>query len=464
MKKKNRKRRKIVHLDVLKQIRPHAAGIDIGDEDIWGSVPEDRDAEPVRCFGTFTRDLYELCHWLIQCGIETVAMESTGIYWIPLFEILENNGIEVYLVNPNHVKNIAGKKDDIEDCQWLRQLHTYGLLRASFVPEKDIRPVRELSRQRDMLIESRAKHIQHMQKALHKMNLQLDNVITDITGKTGMKIMRAIIAGERDPKILASYRDPNCKNNYATIEKSLEGFYHDEQVFSLKQAIDLYDYYGQQMRECDRKIEEYLQKIPTKVNPDERPLKPSVKTNSNCKNAPDFDLRNYLYRLCGVDLTAIDGLNASTIFTTLSETGVDMSHWRTEKHFCSWLCLCPNNKISGGKVLSTKTRKTKSRANKALRQAAQSLHRSPSYLGAYFRRMRIRLGPAQAITATAHKLACIIYFMLKEQREYIDLGEDYYLKKNRDREIEKLHKKANALGFYITPVVLPQKVEYQSIA
>jgi transposase len=223
MKKKNRKRRKAVNLDVLKQIRPNAAGIDIGDEDIWASVPEDRDQEPVKCFGTFTRDLHELVHWLIQCGIETVAMESTGIYWIPLFEMLESNRIEVYLVNPNHVKNIAGKKDDIEDCQWLRQLHTYGLLRASFVPEKDIRPVRELSRQRDMLIESRAEHIQHMQKALHKMNLQLDNVITDITGKTGMKILRAIVAGERNPKILASYRDPNCKNNYETLFVPLFG-------------------------------------------------------------------------------------------------------------------------------------------------------------------------------------------------------------------------------------------------
>lgn len=457
MKKKNRKRRKIVNLDVLKQIRPNAAGIDIGDEDIWASVPEDRDQEPVRCFGTFTTDLHELVHWLIQCGIETVAMESTGIYWIPLFEMLENNRIEVYLVNPNHVKNIAGKKDDIEDCQWLRQLHTYGLLRASFVPEKDIRPVRELSRQRDMLIESRAKHIQHMQKALHKMNLQLDNVITDITGKTGMKILRAIIVGERNPKILASYRDPNCKNKYETIEKSLEGFYHDEQVFSLKQAIDLYDYYGQLIRECDRKTEEYLKKIPAKVNVDDKPLKPSAKKNSHCKNAPEFNLRSYLYNICGVDLTAIDGLNASTVFTIISETGVDTSPWRTEKHFSSWLCLCPNNKISGGKVLSTRTRKSKSRASKALRQAAQSLHRSPSYLGAYYRRMRIRLGPAQAITATARKLACIIYLMLKEQKEYIDFGEDYYLKKNRERELKKLTKKATALGFYITPAVLPKK-------
>jgi transposase len=453
-KKKNRKRRKqkVVNLDVLEQIRQNAAGIDIGDEEIWVSVPEDRDKEPVRCFETFTRDLHELTYWLIQCGIKTVAMESTGIYWIPLFDILENNGIEVFLVNPRHVKNIAGKKDDIEDCQWLRQLHTYGLLRASFVPEKHIRPVRELSRQRDMLIESRARHIQHMQQALHKMNLQLDNVITDITGQTGMKIMRAIVAGNCDPKILAGYRDPNCKNSRETIEKSLEGFYSAEQVFKLKQAIDLYDYYGRMITECDRKTEEYLKKIPAKVNPDEKPLPSSKKTNSHCKNAPDYDLRSQLYRLSGVDLTAIDGLNASTVFTILSETGVDMSKWETEKHFASWLCLCPNNKRSGGKILSTRTRKTKSRANRALRQGARSLHRSPTYLGAYFRRMRVRLGAAKAVTATAHKLACIIYKMLKEQIEYVDAGEDFYLKKNREREIKRLNKRANALGFYITPI------------
>jgi len=449
--KKNRKRRKRVNLDVLKQINLNAGGIDIGDEDIWVAVPEDRDEQPVRQFGTFTVDLHDIAHWLIQCEVTTVAMESTGIYWIPLYDILEQNGIEVYLVNPQHVKNIAGKKDDAEDCQWLWQLHTYGLLRASFVPAKDIRPVRELSRQRDMLIESRARHIQHMQQALHKMNLQLDNVITDITGKTGMKILRAIVAGERDPKILASYRDPNCKNSRETIEKSLAGFYNADQVFKLKQAIDLYDYYGQMIIECDRKTEEYLKRIPVKTNADEKPLPPSQKINSRCKNASAYDLRGYLYEICGVDLTAIDGLNASTVFTMLSETGVDMSKWPKDKNFASWLCLCPNNRRSGGKVLSTRTRKTNSRANKALRQAAYSLHRSPSYLGAYFRRMRARLGAAMAITATARKLACIIYKMLKEQIEYVDLGEDFYLRKNRNREIQKLIQKAGALGFYITP-------------
>jgi len=451
-KKKNKKQRKIVNLDILKQIRLNAAGIDIGDEEIWVSVPEDRDEEHVRCFDTFTKDLHEITSWLIECKIETVAMESTGIFWIPLYDILENNGIEVFLINPQHVKSIAGKKDDIRDSQWLRQLHTYGLLKASFIPDKHIRPVRELSRQRDMLIDSRARHIQHMEQALHKMNLQLDNVITDITGKTGMKIIRAIVAGQRDPKVLACHRDPNCKNSIETIEKSLQGFYNDEQVFKLKQAVELYDYYSRIIKDCDREIEKYLKKIPAKVNPEEKSLKPSKKINSNCKNSPDFDLRSQLYRMCGVDLTAIDGLNASTVFTILSDTGVDMSRWYTEKHFASWLCLCPNNKKSGGKVLSTKTRKTKSRANKALRLSARSLYRSQSYLGAYYRRMRTRLGPAKAITATAHKLACIIYLMIKEQQEYVDLGGDFYQKKYREREIRKLNKKAADLGFQITPM------------
>lgn len=450
--KKNRKQRKVVHLDVLEQIRRNAAGIDVGNEELWVSVPEDRDEEAVRRFGTFTADLHELAHWLKACGVETVAMESTGIYWIPLFDILEQNGIEVYLVNARHAKNVAGRKDDILDCQWLRQLHTYGLLRASFIPEKDIRALRDLGRHRDMLIDYRGSHIQHMQKALHLMNLQLDNVISDITGKTGMQILRAIVAGERDPKTLARHRDPNCKNSQETIKKSLEGFYNEEQVFQLAQALDLYDYYTQKIRQCERKIEEQFNKMPMTVDLDQKPLPPSKKTNSRCKNAPEFDLRSYLYRLCGTDLTAIDGLNAVTIYTILSEIGLDMSRWPTVKHFTSWLCLSPNNKKSGGKVLSTRTRKTTNRANKALRQAAQSLHRSQSYLGAYYRRMRTRLGPAKAITATARKLACIIYIMLNEQTEYFDIGEDYYLEKNREREIKKLNKKANAIGFYITPM------------
>jgi hypothetical protein len=296
----------------------------------------------------------------------------------------------------------------------------------------------------------RAAHIQHLQKALHLMNLQLDNVITDITGLTGMKIIRAIVAGERDAKKLARYRDSHCQNSQQTIEQSLQGQYSDEYVFQLKQALELYDVYTEKIRECEREIHKQYERLPEKVDPKDKPLPPSSKS-SNCKNEPLFDLRSCLYRTCGVDLTEVNGLNSVTVHNIISETGVDMSKWPTYKHFSSWLGVSPANEISGGKVLRSKTKKTANRANKALRQAAQSLHRSKSYLGAYYRKMRTRLGAAKAITATAHKLARIIYVMLKEQKEFVDLGADYFLQQNKKREIKKLVQKAAALGFYITP-------------
>lgn len=451
-KSKKKDSKAIPRLESLKQLKLNAAGIDIGAAEIWVCVPEDRDEQPVRRFGTFTSDLYNIAAWLKNCGVDTVAMESTGIYWIPLYEILEENGLDVNLVNPRYVKHVPGRKSDILDCQWLQQLHSYGLLSPSFRPEKETRKLRDLSRHRDNLIRYRAAHIQHMQKALRLMNLQLANVISDITGKTGMRIIRAIVSGQRRPEVLATYRDPNCKNDQKTIEKSLQGNYAEEYVFQLKQALELYDYYTEKIKECEREIEKQFTRIPGRVDPKVKPLGPSTKTNSHCKNEPDFDLRSQLYRMCGVDLTAVDGLNAVTVHNVVTETGVDMNKWPTVKHFASWLSLSPYNDISGGKILRTKTKKTKSRANKALRQAAQSLSRSNSYLGAYYRRMHARLGPAKAITATAHKLARIIYVMLKEQIEYVDLGPDYYLTKNRQREVKKLLKKASALGFYITPI------------
>jgi transposase len=450
--KKKRGGGEIPKLDSLKQINLNAAGIDIGSNEIWVCVPEDRDKQPVKKFGTFTCDLHKIAAWLRECGVDTVAMESTGVHWIPLYDLLEEKGFDVNLVNPRHVKHVPGRKSDILDCQWLQQLHTYGLLSASFRPDIETRKLRELSRHRDNLIRYRADHIQHMHKAMHLMNVQLDNVISDITGKTGMRIMRAIVAGQRDPKVLASYRDPNCKNSRKVIEKSLEGNYAEEYVFQLKQVLELYDFYTSQMAVCDREIEKQYAKMTPKVDGEQKPLPPSSKTNSHCKNQPDFDLRSSLYRMCGVDLTEIDGLNSVTVHNVISETGVDMSRWPTEKHFCSWLSLSPGNEISGGKVLRTRTKKTANRANKALRQAAQSLHRSPSYLGAYYRRMRTRLGAPKAITATGHKIARIIYVMIKEQREYVDLGADHYLIRNREREIKKLRKKACALGLDLTPI------------
>lgn len=450
MKKKKKRSRTIPKMESLKQLNFNAAGIDIGATEIWVCVPQDRDEKAVRQFGTFSCELHDIVIWLKECGVDTVAMESTGIYWIPLYDLLERNGFQVYLVNAKHVKNVPGRKSDLLDCQWLQQLHTYVLLRNSFRPEQEIRKLRDLDRHRDNLISYRGAHIQHMQKALHLMNLQLDNVIEDITGLTGMKIIRAIVAGERDAKKLACYRDPRCKNSQETIAHSLQGQYSNEYVFQLKQALELYDVYTEKIRECEREIQKQYERIPEKVDPKEEPLPPSSK-DSNCKNEPLFDLRSCLYRTCGVDLTEVNGLNSVTVHNIISETGVDMSKWPTYKHFTSWLGVSPANEISGGKVLKSKTKKTANRANKALRLAARSLHHSNSYLGAYYRRMRTRLGASKAITATAHKLARIIYIMLKEQKEFVDLGADYFQQKNREREIKKLLKKANALGFYLSP-------------
>jgi len=453
MKKNKNKFHVIPKVESLKQLNLNAAGIDIGSAEIWVCVPEDRDSSPVQRFDSFTCDLNKIASWLKTCQIDTVAMESTGVYWIPLYDFLEKEGFRVLLVNAKQVKNVPGRKSDILDCQWIQQLHTYGLLRASFRPDREIRELRDLNRHRDNLFCDRARQIQHMQKALHLMNIPLDNVISDITGKTGMKIIRAIVSGQRDPQFLSRYRDPNCKNSEEVIAKSLEGTYAKEHLFSLKQSLQLYDYYTDLIKVCDQEMEE-VHKHWNKNQTNQKPLPPSRKKYSHCKNAPDYDLRSYLYQLCGVDMTQADGFNAVSIQDIVSETGIDMSKWRTEKHFTSWLCTSPYNDISGGKVLKSRTKKTKNRANLAFRQCAQSLLHSKSALGAYARRMHNRLGGPKAITATANKLARLYYIMMKTKREYVDLGEDYYIKKNKEREIKKLAKRANALGLYLVPAEL----------
>jgi transposase len=440
-------------LESLKQINPNAAGVDVGAAELYVCVPEDRTPAPVRVFQTFTSDLQEIAAWLKQCGVTSVAMESTGIYWIPLYEVLEAAGFEVKLVNAREAKNMPGRKSDILDCQWIQQLHSYGLLTASFRPAKDIVAIRSLVRHRNRLIEGRAVHIQHMQKALHLMNLQLDNVLSDITGVSGLRILRAIVAGERDLDTLASYRDPSCKNPTAMIRKSLEGNYQEEHLFQLKQSLELYDYYTAMIQECDREIQKKYKKIPSQADPQVKPLPPSKrKQKKPRKNDPTFDLRTELYKMAGVDLTAVDGCNANTIQAVVSETGTDMQPWKTCGHFASWLRLCPHNDISGGKVLKSRSQKTKNRANTALRLAAQSLTHSDSWLGAFYRRQRARLGAPKAIIATAHKIARIIYYMLKFKIEYVDLGAEYYETKHKKRLIKSLTKKAASLGFTLAPV------------
>jgi transposase len=452
IKRKKKKTLSIPRLENLKQINLNAAGIDVGASELYVCVPQDRDPKPVRVFQTFTDDLHQLAAWLKQCGISSVAMEATGIYWIPLYEVLEAAGFEVKLANAREAKNLPGRKSDILDCQWIQQLHSYGLLTASFRPSQSIVALRSLVRHRESLIAARSADILRMQKALHLMNLQLDNVLSDITGVSGMRILRAIVAGERDLDVLASYRDPNCKSSSQVIRRSLEGNYQAEHLFQLQQSLALYDYYTQLVVDCDQQIEKCYQALSAQRTAPPQPLPPSRKPQQKKrprKNDPTFDLRSHLYQLAGVDLTAIDGCNAATIQVVLSETGVDMRPWRTERHFASWLGLCPHNDISGGKVLRSRSKKTKNRANTALRLAAQSLKDSQSWLGAYFRRQRSRLGAPQAIVATAHKIARLIYFMLKQSREFRDLGADYYEAQYRWRQIRSLEKKAETLGLQV---------------
>lgn len=449
MKKREKILKAIGKLGPLEQINLDAGGVDIGSAEIWACVPNDRDEQFVQCFDTFTADLHKLTAWFKACGVDTVAMESTGIYWIPLYRILEQNGIAVYLVNAQEAKNVPGRKTDIKDCQWLQQLHTYGLLKASFIPNEQIRKLRDLGDHRDNLIRHRATQIQYMQKALHLMNLQLDNVISDITGKTGMAIIRDIIAGERDPKVLAKHRDPNCKNPQEVIEKSLEGSYCSEHIFQLTQSLELYDFFSQKIIDCEKEIEQLYSQFESAANPEDLP--PTHKKDSHTKNKMNFDLRSHLFRITGVDLTAVDSLNAQTVHTVLSVTGLDMTPWKTYKHFAAWLRLCPKNDKTAGKVIRKSTGKTKNKATQALKQAAKSLQRSKSYLGAYFRRMKAIHGHDKAVTIAAHKLARIIYHMLQNKQPYVDPGEDYFIEQNKEREIRKLIKKATKFGFYLQP-------------
>ena len=449
-KKRSKRQKKAKDLDALEQINLNAAGIDIGAEEVYVAVPQGRDEESVRSFPTFTADLHRLADWLEACGIETVAMESTGVYWIPLFEILESRGFEVYLVNARHIKNVSGRKSDVLDCQWIQQLHTYGLLQPSFRPPEQICALRSVVRHRDMLIKYRSAHIQHMQKALTVMNLRLTNVLSDITGVTGMKIIRSIIAGERNPEVLASFRHSNCAKSQAEIAKSLEGNYKREHLFALKQSLELYDFYDQQLKDCDTELEALYQEFDIPDEPGTPP--PDPRKRKRRKNQPHFDLAQSLYCITGVDLTAVDGLEAMTVQDILSEIGTDMSPWPTAKHFASWLRLSPNNKVTGGKVKQRGTLPSQNRANTAFRMAAQSLARSDCALGAFYRRIRARHGGPKAVTATAHKLARIVYFMLKNRQPYHDPGADYYEEQYRLRAIRNLQRRASKLGMRLEPV------------
>jgi transposase len=450
-----RKKKKIKHeVQPLHVMQPNSAGIDIGAAEIYVAVPEDRSDKPVRCFDTFTEDLHKAAQWLKACGIESIAMESTGVYWIPVFQILEAYGFDVLLVNAKHVKNVPGRKTDVQDCQWLQYLHSVGLLRGSFRPDQDICAVRSLLRHRDNLVKAASSHVQHMQKSLTQMNLQIHNVISDITGVTGMAIIDAILAGQRDPNKLAELRDPRIKADKKTIAKSLTGDYRREHLFTLKQALQSYRNYRELIVECDKEIEAHLNEFDSRVDIDQSPLDPpsSKKTKKKPKaNQPDFDLKTHMYRLLGTDLSRIDGVNDLTAHVFFTEVGPDLSAFKNASHFCAWLGLCPHNKISGGKVLSSRTRPGSNRLAQALRMSANSLWSSKSYLGEYFRRMRARHGAPKAVTATAHKLARIIFHLVKNQKSFNETIFADQEQAHQRRLQKRVANQAKSLGFKLVP-------------
>jgi transposase len=440
-------------LDELACVHPNAAGLDIGSDTIVVAIPPDRDPLPVRAFQTFTVDLQALVAWLQGCGIDTVVMESTGVFWIPIYELLEQAGIVPYLVNARHVKTVPGRKTDWNDAQWLQKLHALGLLQASFRPDAEIRTLRTLARYRAELIERRAPHINHMIQAMGHMNLHLNLVLADITGVSGLAMLRAIIAGERDPQQLAEFRQPGCKHTQAEIVKALSGRWDDAQLFILKQSVDVFDYYTTKMVECDGQLEQLYQAMESRREKDAPlPDLPPAKGESKSKNAMTFNARAQIARLIGVDLVAVMGLSAITVQTIISEIGTDMERFPTVKHFCSWLGLAPHNDISGGKVLRSRTMKVHSRANQAFRQAAHSVTRSHSSIGAYYRAMRARLGPKQAIVATAHKIARIVYHLLKTGEPYREESDAEYERKRQERELKHLARRAQKLGYTLTAV------------
>jgi len=425
----------------------NAAGIDIGASSHFVAVPADRDDQPVREFASFTEDLHALADWLSICGIDTVAMESTGVYWIPLFELLESRHFTVFLVNSRHVKNVPGRKSDVLDCQWLQQLMSFGLLSGAFRPQGDYAALRVLARLREMLLRCQATHIQHIQKAMLLMNILLTEVLSDVMGETGQKIIRAILAGERDGETLAKYRNSHVRASEEDIAKALQGSWRDEHLFSLKVAVKSYDFYAEQLVACDQEIEQHMKDL---ARYDLTPEKPK-RRGGKSRNAPKFDARLLLMQMCGVDLTRIDGIDVTTAFKVLSEIGADMSKFKSAKHFTSWLGLCPGTKISGGKVLSAATKRTANKASQALKMAAVNLRNSQSALGAYYRRLCGRMDKGKAVTACAHKLARLIYAMLTKGEEYVDQGQTYYEEKYRERVLKNLTKRAEALGFQLTP-------------
>jgi transposase len=432
----------------LPVIHERAAGIDVGSRFHVVAVGADLCEEPVQTFQAFTSDLHRMADWLVAMEITTVAMESTGVYWVPVYEVLESRGIEVIVANAREARSVPGRKTDVNDAQWLQRLHACGLLRASFRPGRDIAALRAYLRLRERHLDYAAAHIQHMQKALTFMNLQLHHVVADVTGVTGMKIIRAIVGGQRDPQVLAQMRDVRCKASVDTVRAALVGNYQPEHVFALAQALALYDFYQARVDECDAKIQEVLAVLIAEKAAPSAPL-PKARHRTTQPNAVSFDLRPILYQLAGVDVTQIHGLGPYVTLRLIAECGTDLSRWRSAKHFTSWLTLAPGSKISGGKVLSAHTRKTSNRVVAHLRLAAVTVGRTDTALGAFYRRLSARVGKAKAVTATARKIAVLFYNAMRFGMDYQDPGAAHYEQKYRERVIKQLHRRAAEFGFIL---------------
>ena len=446
----------------LEVVHPDAAGIDVGNASHFVAVPPDRDERPVREFGSWTADLRRMAEWLKRCRIHTVAMQSTGVYWVAMQEVLESEGFEVYLVNARGTKNLPGRKSDVQECQWLMKLHSYGLLRNSFHPPEQIRAVRTIWRQRDRLVKEAGREVQQMQKALTTMNVQLANAISDLSGVTGQAIIRAILQGQRDPHQLAKLRDRRIAASETEIAYSLEGNWREDILFELQQVVDAYDFHQKQIAACDVQLQRYLSALPMRSRPGggepsraEAPSEKSKKPRKHKlpKNQPVFDLAAELQRTMGVDMTAIDGIDVMTTQVILSELGPDLSaSFPSEDHFASWLELAPRRDVSGGKVIRHISRKSNNRVANALRMAAQSLWRSHTYLGARYRHLRARLGGQKAVKAMARYLACLVYRLLTKGRAYVDRGAAHFENKRTERELLALQRKAAEFGMQLTAV------------
>jgi transposase len=434
---------------LLERINPDVAGIDCGSGTHYVAVPPDRDPHPVQAFPTFTSDLARLADWLAACRVKSVAMEATGVYWIPVYEILEARGFEVLLVNARHFKNVPGRKSDVTDCEWLRELHSVGLLRGSFRPTEGIVALRTYLRHRQTLVETASTCTLRMEKALVQMNLRLGLVVSDITGVTGLRIVRDILVGQRDPARLAQHRDPRCRATPAEIVAALTGHYRAEQLFVLQQTVALFDACQSQMAACDGAIAAHLETLTARLAAPATPIPASRRRRKTPKdNDLRFDARPALFHLThGVDLTQIDGLGAHTALKLVAEIGTDMTRWPTADHFTSWLTLAPKNKITGGRLLSSRTLPSANRAAAIFRMAAMTLGRSRTALGAFYRRLAARKDKAQANTATARKLAILVYRVLKGELVYRDPGVEAYDTQQRTRQLHRLRHQAKTLGF-----------------